>query len=63
MIFFVVSISWDIENFGENSGENSGKFEKFRELSFCNFSDLTKRKFTKSICLSLTKGRESILSS
>ena len=29
------------ENSEENSGENSGrKFEKFRKLSFCNFSDL-----------------------
>ena len=29
------------ENSEENSGENQGrKFEKFGELSFCNFSDL-----------------------
>ena len=37
------------ERFGEivqeNSGENpGGEFEKFGELSFCNFSDLTFRK-------------------
>ena len=32
-----------LENFGENSEENPGRtFEKFGELSFCNFSDLTK---------------------
>ena len=35
-----------LKNFGENSEQNSGqnsvqKFEKFGELSFCNFSDLT----------------------
>ena len=36
-----------LKNFGENSERNSGqnsgqKFEKFGELSFCDFSDLTK---------------------
>ena len=35
-----------LKNFGENSEQNSGKksgrkFEKFGELSFCNFCDLT----------------------
>ena len=33
-----------LKYFGENSEQNSGwKFEKFGKLSFCNFSDLTKR--------------------
>ena len=32
------------ENSEQNSGQNSGrKIEKFGELSFCNFSDLTKK--------------------
>ena len=36
-----------LRKFGENSGGNSGqnpgrKFEKFGELSFCDFSDLKK---------------------
>ena len=38
-----------LEKFGENSEQNSGgnsrtKFEKFGELSFCHFSDLTSKK-------------------
>ena len=50
----MVSVSWETKHeksskirgeFGENLGEKSGrKFEKFRELSFCNFSDLKKKR-------------------
>ena len=51
--FFLVSASHETKhensskNFGENSERNSGqnpgqKFEKFGELSFCDFSDLKK---------------------
>ena len=51
---FLVSVSHETKhensskNFGENSERNSGqnpghKFEKFGELSFCDFSDLTHR--------------------
>ena len=38
------------ENSEQNSGQNSGrKFEKFGELSFCDFSDLkTSLKFPRS---------------
>ena len=46
--FFLASVSHETkhEKFGENSEQNSGqnsgrKFEKFGELSVCNFSDLT----------------------
>ena len=50
--FFLVSVSHETKHkkkrgkFGENSEQNSGqnsgrKFEKFGELSFCNFSDLS----------------------
>ena len=50
--FFLVSVSHETkhekknEKFGESSENNSGqnpgrKFEKFGELSFCNFSDLS----------------------
>ena len=51
--FFLVSVSHETkhekssknseQNSEQNSGQNSGqKFEKFGELSFCNFSDLKK---------------------
>ena len=42
-----------LEKFGEiseqNSGQNSGQnFEKFGELSFCNFSDFNKQKYEQT---------------
>ena len=42
------------ENSEQNSGQNSGrKFEKFGELSFCDFSDLTFSKGMRLFCLQL----------